>query len=127
MRAGGQDPYSARKMAFLDRTREERMGMAAAENTANLRDSLARTRASLRHLWRGSGSVQDKRRLLFTLWDECAESGSAEVVATARAVRASIVAFIRRHLPRGHRAAYTSRELHDFNARRTSTEPFAPY
>ncbi len=127
MRAAGQDPYSSRKMALLDRTRDERMALAAAENAGNLRDALARTPATLARIWRGPGGARQKRRLLFTLWDECAETGADDVVTTARAVRASIVAFIRRNLPRGSRAGYTGGELDALNARRTSRERFDPY
>ena len=127
MRAAGQDPYSSRKMELLDRTRDERMGLAAAENASNLKDALARTPAALDRIWRGPGDVRQKRRLFFTLWDECAESGAGDVIATARAVRATIVAFIRRNLPRGSRAGYTGAELDALNARRTSRERFDPY
>ena len=127
MRAAGQDPYSSRKMALLDRTRDERMGLAAAENAGNLRDAVVRTPAALERVWRGPGSPAARRRLLFTLWDECAETGSDEVVTAARAVRAAIVAFVRRRLPAGSRAAYTSAELEALNARRTSRARFDPY
>jgi hypothetical protein len=127
MRAGGQDPYAARKSAFLDRTREERMRIAAAENSRRLREALHRTRSDLERLWRGPGSAAEKRHLLFAMWDECAETGPDEVVRTGRAVRGQIVGFVRRHLPAGSRAAYTAAELARENARRTSVEPFDPY
>jgi hypothetical protein len=127
MRQSGEEPYSARKMAFLDRTRGERMQIAARENSQRLRESLHRTRADLEQLWRGRGSAAHKRRLLFLLWDECAESGSDEVVHAARAVRGQIVAFVRRHLPAGSQLGYTQAELARHNARRTSRERFDPY
>ncbi|HEU5055330.1 MAG TPA: hypothetical protein VFU21_02340 [Kofleriaceae bacterium] len=127
MRMAGQDPYSSRKMALLDRTRAERMQLAAAETSSNLKDAVVRTPAALERIWRAPGDLAGKRRLLFTLWDECAETGSAEVLASSRAVRAAIVAFIRRRLPRGSRAGYRSRELDALNARRTSRERFEPY
>jgi hypothetical protein len=127
MRQSGEEPYSARKMAFLDRTRAERMQIAARENSQRLRDSLQDTRAHLDGLWRGRGSAAHKRRLLFLLWDECAETGSDEVVHAARAVRGQIIAFVRRHLPAGSRLAYTKAELARHNARRSSRERFDPY
>jgi hypothetical protein len=127
MRLGGQDPYAARKAAFLERTREERMALARAENIQRLRESLHRTRSELDRLWRGPGTAAEKRRLLFLLWDECAESGSDEVAHTGRAVRGQIVAFVRRRLPPGSRAAYTAEELARHNARRSSRERFDPY
>ena len=127
MRGAGQDPYAARKSAFLDRTREERMRSAAAENSRRLREALHRTRSDLERLWRGPGGAAEKRHLLFALWDECAETGPDEVVRTGRAVRGQIVGFVRRHLPAGSRAAYTAAELARENARRTSAQLFDPY
>lgn len=127
MRGSGQDPYAARKMAFLDRTRGERMQIAATENRERLRRSLHQTRADLERLWRGSGTAAEKRELLFMLWDECAESGSDEVVKTARAVRGAIVGFVRRHMPARSRLAFTAAELAQLNGRRTSAERFDPY
>jgi len=127
MRGSGQDPYAARKLAFLDRTRAERMEMAAVDRSARLRESLQRTRADLEQLWRGPDTPARKRHLLFLLWDECAEDGSDEVVGTARAVRGAIVGFVRRRLPAGSAHAFTAAELAAENARRTSTARFDPY
>lgn len=127
MRAAGQDPYAARKMELLDRTRDERMQIATRENRERLRESLQRTWADLGRLWRGPGSAAEKRRLLFQLWDECAESGSDEVVDTARAVRGQIIAFVRRHLPAGSRLGYSAAELARHNRSRSSKARFDPY
>jgi hypothetical protein len=127
MRMGGQDPYAARKMEFLDRTRDERMRIAAAEHARLLRESLHRTGADLERVWRGPGSAAERRRLLFLLWDECLERGSAEEVRIARAVRGRIVGFVRRHLPVGSRMAYSAAELARLNAGRTSQQRFDPY
>ena len=127
MRAGGQDPYASRKIAFLDRTRDERRRLAVAARSEGLREALHRTRADLERLWRAPGPAADKRLLLFLLWDECAERGPAEVVATSRAVRGAILAFVRRKLPAGSRDAFTAEELARANARRTSSERFDPY
>ncbi len=127
MRMGGQDPYAARKMEFLDRTRDERMRIAAAENSLMLREALHRTGADLERVWRGPGTAAHRRQLLFLLWDECLEGGSDEEVRTARAVRGQIVAFVRRRLPAGSRMAYGAAELERLNARRTSTQRFDPY
>jgi hypothetical protein len=127
MGALGQDPYGSRKLAFLDRTRDERLAMAAARRSADLREALHRTRGELERLWRGPGSAAARRELLFLLWDECAETGSPEVVSTARAVRGAIVAFVRRRLPAGSAHAFTADELARHNARRSSTARFDPY
>jgi hypothetical protein len=127
MRAAGQDPYAARKIAFLDRTRDERRRLAVAARSEGLREALHRTRADLERLWRAPGPAAEKRHLLFLLWDECAESGPEEVVAASRAVRGAILAFVRRRLPAGSRDAFTAEELARENARRSSSERFAPY
>jgi hypothetical protein len=127
MRASGQDPYAARKIAFLDRTRDERRRLAVAARSEDLREALHRTRADLERLWRAPGPAAEKRHVLFLLWDECAESGPEEVMATSRAVRGAIVAFVRRRLPAGSADAFTDGELARENARRTSAERFEPY
>jgi len=127
MRAVGIDPYLAQKLAFMDRTREERMEMAARNRSESLREALHRMPAELERVWRSGGDAARRRRLLFELWDECAEAGTLEVVATARAVRGTVLAFIRRRLPRGSRDAYRDDELTRLNRTRTSRQPFAPY
>lgn len=127
MRAAGQDPYASRKIAFLDRTRDDRRRLAVGARSAALREALHRTRADLERLWSGPGAAADKRHLLFLLWDECAERGPDEVVATSRAVRGAILAFVRRRLPAGSRDAFTAEELARENARRSSSERFDPY
>jgi hypothetical protein len=127
MRQAGMEPYAARKLAFMDRTRDERMQIALANRSDNLRAALRRTPRELERLWREPGDPAGKRRLLFQLWDECAESGPPQVLATARAVRGTIVGFIQRRLPRGSRHGYRPAELAAFNRARTSRERFEPY
>jgi len=127
MRAAGMEPYLAEKLAFMDRTRDERMQIAATWRSESLREALHRMPRQLDRLWRTGGDPAARRRLLFQLWDECAETGSPQVVATARAVRGTVLAFIRRRLPRGSHHAYSDEELAALNRARTSREPFAPY
>ncbi len=127
MRANGMDPYLRQKLAFMDRTRDERFQIAAAWRSESLREALHRMPGELDRLWRAGGDPAARRRLLFQLWDECAETGSPQVVATARAVRGTVLAFIRRRLPRGSRHGYGDQELAALNRSRTSRERFAPY
>ncbi len=127
MRRAKIDPYLAEKLAFMDRTREERMQIAASWRSESLREALHRMPGELERLWRAGGDPAVRRRTLFQLWDECAETGSPQVVATARAVRGTVLAFIRRRLPRGSRHAYSDAELDALNRSRTSRERFAPY
>ncbi len=128
MRAAGGDPYSFRKAAFLDRTREERAQMSVTEERENLRDSLAALPEFLARVWAYEPWTKAKRRqALFELWDECAERGSPGVLTAAKSARATIVAFIRRELPEGHDDAFTGEELRKLNAGRQSSMQFAPY
>jgi len=128
MRRHKQDPYSAAKLQFLDRTRAQRMRMAAVEKASNLRNAVFNLRRRLRAVWSDTRLSPARRRaLLFELWDECAESGSANVRAAATRARATIVAFIRRQLPAGSVHAYTDAELKRLNAGKKSRALFAPY
>lgn len=128
MRRTKQDPYSYLKARFLDRTRAERMRMATVEKGENLRHALFRLRRNLRAVWTSATWPAARRRqLLFELWDECAETGSAEVLAVATRARATIIAFVRRNLPAGSAHAYTGSELKRLNRSRKSSEMFLPY
>ena len=128
MRHAGADPYYARKKKFLDRTRGERMQMAANAQRENLRDAVAFLRGRLDKVWRDPTlTAAERRALLFALWDECAEEGSDQVVAAAEAARATIEAFIRRKLPAGSGDGFTDRELALLNQGRQSQRPFSPY
>jgi hypothetical protein len=128
MRAFGEDPYSARKLDLLDRTRDERAGIAASNRRDDLRDSIPMLRRQLAAIWGDRRiAAAERRRLLFELWDECAETGDEQTIAAARTARAAIVVFIRRNLPAGTDAAYTASELRALDATRTSTARFDPY
>jgi hypothetical protein len=63
----------------------------------------------------------ERRQRLFALWDDCATD------AIGRRARSAVVRFVRTHLPAESPDAFTTAELAAFNARRTSSEPFAPY
>lgn len=124
--AAGMDPYQSRKRKLLDDTRSDRAQMATTARSRRLRQSLVRTKRMLAELWsRPDLGPEGKRELIFSLWDECAEEGSAEVVASAQAVRATIETFVRRELPR--KQGYSEAELARLNAARQSRATFAPY
>lgn len=128
MRALGQDPYAASKLRFLDRTRPQRMAIAAAHRERSRREALRGLPAHLAAIWGDARlSVARRKEILFVLWDECAEEGSAALVEAGARARATIVAFIRRRLPEGSARAYTRAELEALNRRRGSRAPFAPY
>ena len=128
MASVGQDPYSARKLKLLDETRAQRHAMAASATKRRLKGSLARIRGDLSRLWKRADLAEvRRRRLIFELWDECAESGPRQQVETARAIRASIEAFVRQRLPRGGSTGYSEAELSELNRKRSSEQRFAPY
>lgn len=128
MRSVGNDPYSPRKARFLDETREERAELAAADARETMRDVLAELGAYLQATWADTRMpAPERRRILFALWDECAESGSPELVSASQRARATIMAFIRKHLPAGSQDAYTAAELEAYSRRKKSRAQFAPY
>jgi len=128
MRAIGDDPYKFEKLKLLDETREARAEMARADRRDRFHDALDRLPGKLGRIWGYDGwSDVERRRILFRLWDECAEKGDEELVHAAAQVRATIVAFIRRNLPAGGPTAYSDDELEALNAGRTSRARFDPY
>jgi hypothetical protein len=128
MRASGGDPYAAKKLQHLDRTRDERAQIAATRKAVDLDDSVAGLRAHIERVWRRSDlSARQRRAILFELWDECAESGSENDLRAATLARATIAGFIRRELPRGSAHGYTEAELAELNRGRASRRRFDPY
>jgi hypothetical protein len=73
-----------------------------------------------------SWDARTRRRILFALWDECAEGGSASLRAGGARARRIIEGFIRSRLPTGSPQGYTEAELIAFNHGRTSMQEFAP-
>ena len=128
MRASGQDPYAHRKMQFLDRTRDERVEMARTEHGRVLDESLASLPGRLVAIWSNTRwSAEERRKILFELWDECAEEGPAEVIAAGNQARAMIIAFIQNKLPAGSPLAFPDHELVTFDRVRKSANKFDPY
>lgn len=124
----GEVLYPYRKLKLMDQSREMRAGMAVRAKGQALEVSLAGYPRRLHTLWRDSQyTLAQRKQLLFALWDECAESGDDNVMATARSIRASTLAFIRKVLPAGAPGAYTETELAELNARRQSAAAFEPY
>ncbi|HUS68872.1 MAG TPA: hypothetical protein VMZ28_30255 [Kofleriaceae bacterium] len=124
---GKMGQYDKEEIARMDATRDERRGVTATQDRRNLDAAVARAPAKLERIWRSEWSAAEKRALLFELWDECAEEGSSGVVSAANAVRAAVIAFVRRRLPHGSRDAFTDDELRALNRRRTSRARFEPY
>jgi hypothetical protein len=127
MRLRGEEPYAALKRAFLRETDALREEMARLDRPRTIDSALAALPGALEALWRGPGSAAERRRLIFALWDDCAEDGNSVVARGGREARAVILDFIRRSLPAGSADAYGADELAALNRERTSTDEFHPY
>jgi hypothetical protein len=87
------DLWETRKRAYLARTDTDRMPRA-----------LYHLPAWLEWTWKNKAwPPERRRRLLFELWDSCADDASGDFA------RATIIAFIRRDLPEGSPHAYPTR------------------
>jgi hypothetical protein len=124
MRRRGVDPHAHEKLAFLDRTRDERAAIAADHKSTQLSKSGRLMRRTLEEMWASTRDPVERKQALFELWDECAETGDPATIAGAQQARAEIMSFIRARL-RGP-DAYTPAEVARFNARKQSRARFAP-
>jgi hypothetical protein len=125
MAGKGIDPYAPAKLALLDRTRDQRVAAGERHRTAELARAAERMQRNIDRLWATVPGLAARKRGLFELWDDCAETGSDELVAGAAAARRFVIGAIRARL-RGA-AAYSTAELAALNAIRSSTAVFAPY
>jgi hypothetical protein len=128
MDASGDDAFHTEKIRFLEKTAYLRADLAKKARQENLllaqRDVMSRVRS----LWSNARiPAEERRRLLFEIWDECAETGPPDVLETSAFLRRSLLAFIRRELPADHPDAFDPDELEALNARRASQTRFEPY
>jgi len=121
MRSRGMDPYASAKLKMLDDTRDQRVAIGARYRTEQLAHSVELARGAVAYLWASTPDPAARKRALFELWDECAETGDAELVESGRAVRAFIIGVIR------SKVSYTAEEIAVLNAHRHSKAPFSPY
>ena len=108
------DPYAARKLALLDKTRDARAERRAHFEADQEARSAELMQQNLEALWARTTERSARRDALFALWDECAEDE-----AGLRA-RAQVIGWIGAKLP------LTAAEVAAFDARRTSTQHFSP-
>jgi hypothetical protein len=113
MRLHGQDPYAYMKLQFLEHTSDLREGLAKRHGILARSAAVKELPAHLAQVWSGPGDAPTRRRLLFRLWDECADN--------ADDARRAIVDFIRANLPAGSPDAFTDDELRALDPR------FRPY
>lgn len=127
MRRHGIDPYSSYKMKVLDETREERVAMGAQYRTQQLAQSRQYMQKNLERLVASVTDPASLKQGLFELWDDCAETGSDELVVGGKAARQQLIGFIRAKLPAGSSDAFTVAEIERLNSHRRSRSEFAPY
>ena len=129
MRRGGDDPYSSRKLKFLDDTRDERVELGKAFRQQQLQQTAMIMRKNLERAWASSSDYAARKSALFELWDEIIEAdGSDEILAEAsRVARKAVIGFIRARLPQGSEHAFTEGELVALNSKKQSAAKFAPY
>ena len=127
MRGRGSDPYASKKLAFLDATRDERVQIGAKYRSQQLAQVAQIVTNNLARVWSATTDPQQRKQALFEMWDECVETGSAEVVEAAARARTLIVGFIRANVPASGPHAYTEAELAACNRVKQSAATFDPY
>lgn len=127
MRSKGVDPYASYKLKVLDETRDERVAIGKRYRTQQLARSKQLVQKHLVALWSSTPDLAARKQALFELWDDCAESGSDELVAAGSAARTHVIGFIRSKLPAAGADAFTRDEIARLNSRRKSRVEFAPY
>lgn len=120
MRKAGIDPNAAKKLKLLDDTREERAELGAAYKAEQLARADELMRQNLQQLWASTLGADERRRLLFALWDECDEGDSPSGHAGDRA-RLLVIAWIH-----AHGVTYPPEQIAALDAHRTSHQHFAP-
>jgi hypothetical protein len=124
MRAVGIDPYASEKLRVLDRTREHRAIMQHRATRERLAHSGQLMQSHISRLWASTADLAARKQGLFELWDDCAETGSDELVAGGAEARKLVIAWIQLKLRDAD--AYTADELAQLNAKRKSQERFEP-
>jgi hypothetical protein len=131
MRWLGEDPYQYQKAKFLEQTFEERAEMRRRYDLSTMDRALAELPDYLAAVWHQTGwPIELRRRVLFALWDECAEDGDGDgelVTRGGRHARFLIEQFIRTQLGPDSDRGYRPEELAELNRLRRSHHRFSPY
>ena len=123
----GSDPYLSDKLELLHETFAQRVELRSEHNELIMSRALDALPEYLSAVWsEPSWDLSTKRRILFALWDECAEDGDELARSGGNAARQSIATFIRRRLPATSAEGYTVAELSALNQIRSSRVAFAP-
>lgn len=121
MRRHGNDPYASEKRKYLDRTRDQRVEIGKRYRAEQLASSARLMANNLARLWAATSDPQKRKDELFALWDECAETGDAELVAGGVEARRLLVNWVH-----AKGVQFSPAELTAFNARKHSKSTFAP-
>jgi hypothetical protein len=127
MRRHGQDPYASAKLKFLDRTRDERVEIGLAFKKDQLAHIAPMMRANIARAFVMFADPARQKRALFELWDDCAETGTEDLLEAGTVGRALVLGAIRKRFPAGSSDAYTADEIAALSRGRTSKAVFAPY
>lgn len=123
----GDGLYAPQELAWLDQTRDDRVAIGKRRERELLAHTPQIVQQHLVDAWEHGRDLATRKRDLFELWDECAETDDDAVAEAGATARIYILAFIRSKLPADGPGAYTAAELAALNARRQSKQPFAPY
>jgi len=120
------DAYSSRKLKALDDTRLERAERGAKYKTEQLGKSAQLMQENLQRVWSGTVDVNERKAVLFELWDECAE-GEGPIGDAGERARQMVIGWIRANLADGKPGAFTAHEIDVLDRKRSSKQHFAPY
>ncbi len=120
------DPLASKKLEMLDATRDQRAERGAVRTQEQLDQAAILMQQNLDRLWASTQNLDERRAVLFEMWDECAEGDTPIGIAGERA-RAMVIGWIRAHVPSGAPGAFTAAELAALDAGRGSRQHFAPY
>ena len=122
----GLDPYLGDKLELLHDTFAQRVELRREYNELSMDRAIAALPSYLGAVWEEpSWDLPTKRRILFALWDECAEDGDELLAYGGAEARKTIASFISHYIPEGSAQGYTPGEIAKFNKMRTSRVAFA--
>lgn len=124
MRKLKMDPYSSKKLSYMDRTRAQRVEIGKVYRREQLAAAATYMQQNLERVWETIPDAAGRKRAVFELWDECAETGDDSEITATEEARQRLLSWV--HVKLRGDDAFTDEELARFNAMRTSKAVFAP-